>query len=119
MNVLICFHDSVFEQSERMAFAKFTTESFVIGKDLLADNNFTNSENIWIKLVEILCVFSMTSISIIMTNDELSFIKSKKWPRDMKNALLHLLSVMFATIRSKIFHGGVGHVDLLIVNYEK
>lgn len=90
MNVLICFHDSVFEQSEWMAFAKFTTESFVIGKDLLADNHFTNSENIWIKLVGNLCVFSMTSISIIMTNDELSFIKSKKWPRDMPYCTCYL-----------------------------
>lgn len=41
-------------------------------------------------MVGILCVFSMTSISIVMTNDELSFIKSKEWSRDMKNALLHL-----------------------------
>lgn len=87
MNVLICLYDSVFEQSDRMAFTKFTTESFVIGKDPLADNHFTYSENIWIKLVGILCVFSMTSISIIMTNDELSFIKSKEWPRDIKIAL--------------------------------
>lgn len=46
MNVLICFHDSVFEQSDRMAFTKFTTESSVIGKDPLADNHFTYSKNI-------------------------------------------------------------------------
>lgn len=45
MNVLICFHDSVFEQSDRMAHTKFT-ESFVIGKDPLADNHFTYSKNI-------------------------------------------------------------------------
>lgn len=95
MNVLTCFHDSVFEQFEQMAFTKFTTESCVTGKDPLAKNHFTNSESIWIKLVEMLCVFSVTGITIIMTN-ELSYIKSKECPCDMKNALLHLISVTFS-----------------------
>lgn len=87
--MIVCLNLS-FKQSERIVFTIFSISGLninricVIGKDPLAENHFTDSKNIYIKLVGNLCVSSVTHISIIMTTDELWYIKTKECPCDKK-----------------------------------